>query len=439
MIDKFHARKINYLVEAEILRVSDISTIPNKENIRSAVRYDCEAIMDGGMPWLIKYAMLSKSLGGIGDLESRRIRTRADSPADKTLLDQPDRDASVGERVYILFLNGNPQRPIIVGFKDHPNYINELGDGTERKPQAMKQYLGVRQSIDENGQFRIIRKGLPETEYKPVAASSVPSAPGASSEPDLKILGDGNPALTPDDITKFFAVEMLEGKYQVRDYLGNTIAIDADANAITLKNNSPQPFSDITPTSETTKEPEKEGDERQGFEEISLLAETKKVDIFARALVAIESGKDRADLTFGNMTEDVRNNIETQIGGEKIIKIAKDYKISSENLLTDIKTKSLLTGGKSEILLNDGKMHIKAGSMELLAKIVDYIEIFLEVAALNEAQVDTYLQVSVVGNLGFPTPPGPVNAPLAIQTKAKLLAAQTKAKKLKQEIKNVIG
>ena len=175
------------LVAAEV-----ISAEKRRVGTSNEYFYTCEATVNGVGTIFVPNCVQSSMFGGQGDYHRRRLRTREDGDKypDKVeeILDPGNSDASIGERVYLLFLQGSLDHPVIVGYQQHPSQSDEELDPTDSKLgdavgsiRSVSQYLGVRTTVDSKGQFRIIHKGAPEVKFVPKTGGLLGDLAGAIS------------------------------------------------------------------------------------------------------------------------------------------------------------------------------------------------------------------------------------------------------------------
>lgn len=191
-----------FILEGEIISVQQKT--PGDTN---QVRYTCHVLFDDGSLRIIPDVKEASLFGGIGDYYRRRARARTDGDFPQNSLQGEHLAASVGERVLICFAGGNRQNPYIIAYRQHPYQpADDFNfDSGPDSPRLVHQILGVRQSIDDKGQFFLSRNGLPTTQFSP----GLPDA-----------------ALIPADPSEMSGIDFLEGgDLKLHNYSGNAITL----------------------------------------------------------------------------------------------------------------------------------------------------------------------------------------------------------------------
>lgn len=233
--------QIPYIVEGEIISVQ-----PREFYEKTMVHYTVVIDLPLGGDMILFNVRESSSFGGIADYERRRARSREDAEYDDDSVTTENLNASVGERVYVACINGNPFNAVIIAYKQHPNQTEEIRDPSTEDPYYVWQMQGVRKTVDPEGQFRIIHKGAPTVKFSPQIGGALGAALGAASSLVGGVPGDSNPAIEPVSDTNLSAIEMLnEGIVNIRDYSGNLFQIDPSAESIVIQNNKPLDFYDL--------------------------------------------------------------------------------------------------------------------------------------------------------------------------------------------------
>jgi hypothetical protein len=220
-----------YIVEGEIVEVQK-----RRQGEREIVRYTCLVKFHNGSNILLPDVQEMTMFGGIADYFQRRARASKDEGANPgAATDQNVLNDTVGDRVYISFINGDILKPVIIGWAQHPQQVSEFKDDpSSDKPRAVFQYAGVRVEIDETGQFKLVHKGAP-------AIKDVKGAGGASGALSVleKITGPLSPAVVPTSVDNTTIFEMLDdGVFRIRDADGQIFEIDRTKKRIFLANNS---------------------------------------------------------------------------------------------------------------------------------------------------------------------------------------------------------
>lgn len=119
-------------------------------------------------------------------------------------------DTLVGSRCVVLFIEGQPTAPVIVGFLTHPARKSKI---TKEKEQHLEfEFQGLKASIDKDGAFTLLAQGP----LAPVPA--VPPAP--VPEVDLRM----------DPVNGPFSIEIdKEFNFNMYDVIGQTISITHDS------------------------------------------------------------------------------------------------------------------------------------------------------------------------------------------------------------------
>jgi hypothetical protein len=419
-----------YIIDGEVLDVQ-----PKNKNDKN-VYYVCRVTLSNGSITNLYNVRVASSLGGIGDYNRRRLRTRKDAEFKENSFQQNDLNASVGERVLITFIHGNIYMPIIIGFMDHPNIVDELEDPDTAKPQAISQYLGIRESVDEKGNYKLIRKGVPKTKFAP--ASLLGSLGATASLGSDKDPGDNSPALDPKDKSEWLVVEMLDkALFRIRDPKGGVIEIDqTDKKGIYLSNNDWTSAEDLEgfggPKSGGLKSPES-----TDAEYIHLDRGAKTLFLGSRTLTQITSQKDRYDYTLANQKVEVKGNyelivvknytdkidgdFESVVEGDRLFKTngniesttkgdvtdtisggltltvtkATELKISDDLTLNSAKDISMTASGTAGLKLSGGKVAIGSGSVELVDKFSASLEKFIDLLNKMTTAAPTFVNTAV--------------------------------------------
>ena len=321
-------RHIPYLVEGEIVKALDF--LDTKKSTKT-IRYECMVLMPNGSRQLFTNVEMSNMFGGIGDYTQRRGRAMLDNGNNfPGKLDNDSLSPTIGERVIISFLGGSPQKPIIVGFLQHPKQTEEFEDSpVDLDPQAVLQYLGVRIEVSDTGAIRFIKKGAPKIKYTGGGLfGSIPSIPGASTS-SSSIKGNNNKALTPADDTEVVLWEMLdEGVFRIRDAEGQMFEMDRTKMRIYISNN------DLKSTEDAEGGPLSGGNlassNSTDAEYILLDKDKELVLINARTTAQIYSFDARKDVTEGTHSHEVGEDSEWTIEGNETVTIDGDQEITVE-------------------------------------------------------------------------------------------------------------
>lgn len=376
--------KLPYIVEGEIIKLAE------QVKDTDPIRYVCKVIMENGSEIILPNVQAATLFGGIGDY--LQIRSRTSFDVTKEIQKDPRNGekfkASVGDRVYISFINGSFMKPIIIGYAQHPNQTNEFKDnfGTDA-PAAILQYLGIRVEVNKDGELKFIHKGAPEIKFAPKGEGLLGALSTLSSVSSLPNgLKDNNQAITnqsEDEITLF---EMLKGGiFRIRDAEGQIIEIDRIKKRIYLSNNDLKSTEDVAATgglqlSTNTTDAE-----------YLLLDKNKEIALLnARKIAQIYSFDKRKDVTEGNHEHKIGGNNTIIIGGDEDVKISgnrsyvvagnDDKKISGNWTVTstgDIQ----LDGSLAKLKLSKGKVGLGGPTAELLDLFDQEIDAFLNNAS----------------------------------------------------------
>lgn len=440
-----------YTIQGEV-----ISVTPKRESDQNVTYYTVEATLDNGTKVDIPNCYVASMYGGIGDYQRRRVRVRNDSEFPEYSYAKSDLDASVGERVLISFVNGSIYHPVIIGFVDHPNSVIEMEEPDLEDPNLINQYQGLRETVDEKGQWRITRKGAPEVIFKPKSNGLTSVSVGG----DESFAGDSSEALEPKDTTERFIIEVLDkALFRVRDPEGAMIEIDhVTKKGVYISDND---FKSIDDINEVTPEGALQDDfKTTKAEYIHLKREDQSLTIASRLLTNIYSLKDRYDFTQENYKHEIQKNCEIiitenykdsitgdyesfveknrgintngnfniftkgnnsqKIEGTNTIEVVGDFKIKTDSTLTlysakdyDLKTDSnFIINAASDIKLTasgGAALNLSSGKVALGGPTAELLDLFDQTLQKFDATLTQIQALTVLGNLGFPTSP-PINA-----------------------------
>lgn len=411
---------IPYIVEAEILSVEKKALVGESNKIR----YTCQVKMPGGSITILTGVEAPTAFGGIADYFNMRHRASFDASEYSAIaIQQNERDAAIGDRCLIAFVNGNVLNPKIICFLQHPNQTPEIRSADEKEPQAVMQLLGIRVEIDETGQLRIIHKGAPKIVYDPQDSTQLDAdILGIKQELQAKtggsdIKGDNNPQVEPADETEVTLVEMLDtGLFCVRDQEGQAIEFDRENGRILFSNA-------YIPSVLSREAPQALSIDGQEKEYILFDKNDGMLELQGSQLLSLVALQDREETTEGDHTNEtsgsyfvsIGKNEERKVEGESSLTIEKSWNISVTES-TDILSKkgfSVADGQKGAIVVKDGKIALGGANAELL-------DLFDKVIDLIDETLKNIQQLAFIGNLGLPVTP-PTNAALFATTDTKLL------------------
>jgi hypothetical protein len=406
--------ELPFIYEGEIQEV-----VEQNESPVPFVRYKCLIHLGNSQQLIVDNVECCTMFGGIGDFFQHRARASSDSGNKINYTSQKNENARIGDRVLIAFLGGSFLRPMIIGFHPHPNQTKEIvgSEAKSLKPQAVFQYLGVRITIDEDGQLQIIHKGAPEVKYTGTDSGGLSALTGLASSL-TSALGVDNPALTPKDETETTIIEMLsEGIFRVRDHEGQMIEIDRTAKTISLNNNGLSSVDEEAIPS--IGDPDNES--------LTLNKDDKSATLRARNELLLTSDGTRTDV--------VEKDFEVNVSGNQVVSVSKDVenKISGNNT-NEISGKLEESVGKDWTISVNGSATIEAsgatiklgkGKVGMGGKSAELVDSVVQLMAVLNDTLIAIQALTVLGNLGYPTSP-PIN--VADFVKATTTLAQLKAK-----------
>lgn len=443
-----------YLMEGEVVSVQT-----KKAGLHNRTYYTCEVTMANGSKTFLPNCSQSSLFGGIGDYTRGILNARENSEYVTGIerLQPNNLEASVGDRVYILCVNGSNRNPIIIGCAQHPNQTEEGTEPTEDDkgaPVWLFQKTGLRQSIDKDGQFRIIHKGPQSVSFLPKDNSAIGAAFDAvSGLAGASEIGEGNPALEASSESEFSALEMLNGGIiKLRDSAGSNINFDPSSETLTISNNKTESFTDIPPN------PSLLGaafgaaaDLLSGnvgginlSESIVLDNSASSLSIGARDLLAISVNSDREDLVGGDFTSkivgassvSIVGDSELVVGGSltETFAVDRSAKIGGDLSFESVGAVSILAASDLSIVNAIGTgIEISANSIKIGGQTAELLTLFDEVID----EILTSLQDTVVpanqalGNLGFPTVVNPAYVTAVTANITKLTAIKVKLATIK--------
>jgi hypothetical protein len=226
--------------------------------------------------------------------------------------------ATVGERVYIAFINGELARPVIIASANHPKQTSRYPDDAARENMtSFFRLSGFDVQIDGDGQVTFIHNGAPAISHSPDSALGGAAAAlgdllgGAAPDPTAS---PPNSSVTdnenyPDCKTLMEFLKL--GEWRVRDALGQMIEVSADKGRIYIANNA------IKSTDDVGADAGLQISSNSTDSEYVLLDRDKElVLINARSIIQLYSFDRRKDVTEGDHSH--------KIGGDEKITIAGD-------------------------------------------------------------------------------------------------------------------
>jgi hypothetical protein len=165
---------------------------PSHEENTNKVRweYTVKAITKFGNTGYYPRAILMESTSGINDFSQRSVRTSGgqSTSAYEVPLAPDAQRLTTGDRCLISFIEGDENRPIILGFIAHPQSIAEVDDD---EPQLHTRYNGMDFRIDPEGQFIVTHYGLTEIEQEAPFTDIKLTEPDPVNTTSVQFLNDG--------------------------------------------------------------------------------------------------------------------------------------------------------------------------------------------------------------------------------------------------------
>lgn len=428
--------RMPHILEGEI-----VSVMPNKSGMKDSTRYMVKVTLENGSVAYLQNVQEMTPFGGISDYLRRRSRATQDDSDSKTakMFIQSEADATVGERVYVGFVNGNINYPIIVGYKQHPNQTTEFGNAADVQPQAILQYLGIRVEVDAEGQIRFIHKGAPQVNFSPkggLGGLSVPVASGAA------IGGDNNDAIDPAPDTEVTLWEMLkEGIFRLRDANGQMFEMDRSNSKITISNQALKSTESASGGLGSALSGLSSAAGVSG-ESIVWDDDAESITIAARSLLTYKTDGDseysiKGDETHDNIGDvswtiggdrslDLAGSDESSIGGDQTVSIVGKQEIEAVQGVKITATAGLIElegSGGAKVKIGNGQIGLGGASAELL----DLIDQTLKLLANLGMSLSTEIHI---GNLGYSTAP-PTNAADYLKFQADILQVEAKLASIK--------
>ena len=426
---------VPHIVEGEILSVQEKPLIGSTNTIF----YTCQVLMPSGGINILPNVEESSLFGGIGDYYRRRARTRTDSNTTypEHSFKEMDLNASVGERVYIAFINGNILNPVIIGYKQHPNQAGEFFDPKDDSPRMVSQLNGVRNTIDKFGQWRMTHKGAPKIDFKPAGVTTVATSTTAQDalvKSGLGIPGDNSAGITGQGSDQLLVIEMLKDAiFRVRDPKGGLIELNhtGDKKGVYISDNdfTSAENPDFIPFAASGGGLFSFFPDATTAEFLWLNREEETAHIHSRKFMRVTTLGDRADLTRGNNSHVIYKDSLTNIFGNEKISVAGDSarEVAGSHTLSAIGDYNVvcLTGdifmnvsaGSFEINVLKGLtfsttlgagINIQGSTVALGGPTAELLDLFDQTLEQMDLMLTAMQAQTHVGNLGFPTSP-PVN------------------------------
>lgn len=399
--------QIPYPVEGEILKVEKRAAVGE----RNIIRYTCRVNMPNGSQMVLPHVETTSGLGGISDYFIMRHRASFDSSDVSDFpTNQNERDAMIGERVIIQFVNGNILHPIITSFKQHPNQTPELIGADKKDPEAVLQILGIRVEIDEEGSLKFIHKGAPEVDFDPQNSSALDAnilgikQEAAAKAGESSIGGDNNGAIVPADKSEVTLWEMLKrGVFKLRDAEGQGFAIDQDAGLLLLSNN-------LLPSWMSPDAPQASQYTGLDGEYIQFDSGGGRATINSSKLTEIISNIDREDTTDGKYSHDVTGTYTVNIQDNESRSVTGGSDLSVErNYTIDVTGNYSVTSKQVvEIEGSGGKLKLSQGTVALGGPGAELLDLFDKTLDRLDMILTNIQALTVLGNLGLASSP-PIN------------------------------
>lgn len=184
-----------------VIYVDDSSNITaNSSNAR--VLYDVVVLGGFSSGQIISNCRLASIFGGDTSYFERILRA-ASNDVSKTKLSSAD-----GDIVYVQFVQGHTGYPVIIALDNGINTKGKIGATSSQGPRSLKEYNGVRETINKDGEFQLDIKG------------------GSSNSE--------KGSFTPNSDSQITVKADKDGKYTITTKSGATIEIDGPGNKITL-------------------------------------------------------------------------------------------------------------------------------------------------------------------------------------------------------------
>jgi len=359
---------IPYICEGEVLRVNETPpsgsdplaaagkvasvlgvSLGKSPKMRPIVSYICSVLLADGETIICSNVIDSTMFGGIDDYFQIRRRVTEDN-CKFAMGKAEDMMANVGDRVYIAFVGGNVNNPVIIGSAQHPNQVNRFSEGVNgsTKPQAFFRYLGASFVIDEDGQVTFTHFGAPKIKYTgsmptldmfsmPVDIGSITSSGYEGFEEGSEVLDeDESDAVIPQDYRFKTTWEILKsGMYRVRDSIGQNITIDPEASTIEITNmglKSTDPVDGGLLGSALAAL----GGGGEDAEIIRFDKVAQSIFINSRKLMTIYTAGNREDTTQGDYIKEVQGNETVTIMGDQVFDVYGGVKRSVYGDLSDV-------------------------------------------------------------------------------------------------------
>jgi hypothetical protein len=347
---------IPYIVEGEIIEVNENPSSSGADSVsniasvfsgsadkkRPIVSYTCRVMMPQGRHALLPDVIEAGHFGGIDDYLQIRRRSATDASKWKMSTNSDNMKAFVGERVYISFINGSINRPVIIGFAQHPNQVPAFNDGIGQslKPQMKMRYLGLSVVVDPEGQLSITHFGAPQVKYTGTdplgalmgqAGDAVSALSGSSGyegydEGSETLDEPDNDAIVPQSFKFKTTMEFMKsGGFRLRDSIKQNIYIDPEGSKIEITNNglgSTEPADGGLLGSVSGLFGGPSGEDA---EVIRLDKKAQSLYINSRKLLTFYTAGDMEEVAEGDHTCDYQGNQTITVGGDKSEEISGSF------------------------------------------------------------------------------------------------------------------
>lgn len=372
-----------FIVEGEVL---EVLTPEDGSNI---ITYLCEVNMPNHTKITVSNCIQASFFGGgIENYTRQRLRARNDDNDFESDGEAESFNASKGDKVYIAFVNGALLYPLIIGYAQHLNQSDEDVVNPETKPASVKQFLGFRQVIDEEGNVHFVRKGAPK-EVKYIKKNSLSlSQPTVLNSNAPKILGKSNPAIDEQTEDEIVILDLYKGGiFRARDSKGGLFELDHNKNRVYISNN------DLKSTEDPESGPASGGNQAAtnstDAEYILLDREKELVLVNARKILQLYSFDQRKDVTEGDFSHKIQGNDTTTVTG--------DCNYSANSITYNAKQNIEISSSGGDISIKSpvGKLNItKDGKISIGTDAVEIVTLFAETLKALVDNASTFVSTS---------------------------------------------
>jgi hypothetical protein len=170
-------------------------------------------------------AVSIKSLGGIYNYEETVLKDSEKSFSGEMGVSVYDENLD-GNVVYVMFLDGHGNVPVIVGSAEHPRKSKYKKSSKSDGRFSLKEFNGVELSIDKDSNYQIKHVGRRDPDGKILNQAAVDSL--------IKLFGNGDVELNPYGSTTDLRIKMTKSSKKLEmNAQGNSVVIDS--NGIKIK------------------------------------------------------------------------------------------------------------------------------------------------------------------------------------------------------------